>query len=161
KGFDVLIDAFARVSGAHPEWTLVIAGAGTLDSALKRRARESCAAGRIEFVGLLANPERFLASSEVFVLASRYEGFPNALVEAMACGCAVVATDCQSGPSEIVTAGRDGLLVPVDDSCALAGALDTLMSDESRRSALADAAAASARRFRTCDIAQLWLGALQ
>ena len=76
------------------------------------------------------------------------------------CGCAVISTDCQSGPSEILVHQRDGLLVPVDDAGALAGALAGLMEDAVYRRRLGDLAAASAHRFKAPDIAQRWLDAL-
>jgi glycosyltransferase involved in cell wall biosynthesis len=86
-----------------------------------------------------------LAQSSIFVLPSRFEGFPNALLEAMAMGAAVVSTDCDHGPREIITHDEDGLLVPVDDVDALATAIGGLIAHEQRRGRIA----AQAQRVRT------------
>jgi GalNAc-alpha-(1->4)-GalNAc-alpha-(1->3)-diNAcBac-PP-undecaprenol alpha-1,4-N-acetyl-D-galactosaminyltransferase len=160
KGFDILIEAFARVSLDHPEWSLVIGGEGPLAGRLREHADRTCCAERIQLAGLVRQPEALLAGSEIFVLSSRYEGFPNALLEGMACGCGVIATDCRSGPAEIINPGVDGVLVAVEHVEALAAALDALMTDEVGRRRLGTAAAAAAERFRPEGIARLWLGLL-
>jgi glycosyltransferase involved in cell wall biosynthesis len=157
KGFDILIEAFARVQPRHPGWTLVIAGEGPLGGPLREQAGRAGVADRIEFTGLIRNPETLLADSEILVLASRREGFPNALLEGMACGCSVIATDCRSGPSEIIAPGIDGVLVPVENVNALADALDALMTDDAGRRRLGAAAALSAERFRAHGIAEQWI----
>lgn len=157
KGFDSLIAAFDRVASSHPDWSLVIAGQGPLEDALRTQALSTPWGNRIEFAGLLQKPEELLAASEIFVLSSRIEGFPNALLEGMACGCAVIATDCPSGPAEILTNGVDGLLVPVDDIEALAESLETMMDGDTRRRELGRAAMASAEAYRLSVIAEEWI----
>jgi len=157
KGFDTLIAAFERVAVRHHDWSLVIAGQGPLEGSLRAQALGTRCAHRITFAGLLQKPEELLAASEVFVLSSRFEGFPNALIEGMACGCAVIATDCPSGPAEILTPGVDGLLVPVDDVEALAASLEKLMAGEIGPRALGDAAMVSAQRYRSNAIADEWI----
>jgi glycosyltransferase involved in cell wall biosynthesis len=161
KGFDILIEAFARVSARHPDWALVIAGEGPLGVQLREQAGRTGCADRIEFAGVVRKPEALLHDSEIFVLSSRHEGFPNALLEGMACGCCVIAADCHSGPAEIITAGVDGVLVPVEDVGALAAALDTLMANGVETRRLGAAAALSAERFRADDIAERWLRLLR
>jgi GalNAc-alpha-(1->4)-GalNAc-alpha-(1->3)-diNAcBac-PP-undecaprenol alpha-1,4-N-acetyl-D-galactosaminyltransferase len=161
KGFDVLIEAFARAAMAHPDWSLVIAGEGPLDATLRQQASTTQSADRIVFAGLVRSPETLLRDSEILVMSSRFEGFPNALVEGMACGCCVVATDCPSGPAEIVRSGANGIVVPVDDVVTLAGALEALMSDDVERRRLGAAAAASAERFRADGIADQWIRLLK
>jgi GalNAc-alpha-(1->4)-GalNAc-alpha-(1->3)-diNAcBac-PP-undecaprenol alpha-1,4-N-acetyl-D-galactosaminyltransferase len=133
KGFDLLVEAFGRVAGAHPEWSLTIAGEGRERARLDSRIRALRLEGRILLPGRVADPLRFLATGQAFALPSRREGFPNALLEAMACGLAVVAFDCRSGPGEIVVPGRNGLLVPDGDVAALAAALDRVMGNGTLR----------------------------
>jgi GalNAc-alpha-(1->4)-GalNAc-alpha-(1->3)-diNAcBac-PP-undecaprenol alpha-1,4-N-acetyl-D-galactosaminyltransferase len=157
KGFDILIEAFHRLSTAHPEWSLVIAGEGPLAGALREQARRTSCAKRITFAGLIENPEVLLADSEIFALSSHWEGFPNALVEAMACGCCVVATDCRSGPAEIVSNGFDGVLVPVASVESVARSLDALMGNGAERTRLGAAASISSMRFRAKGIADEWI----
>ena len=122
KGFDVLLRAFA-LARAQVNCRLVIAGEGAEREKLFALARELGVADNFSLPGFCANPFALMARASVFVLSSRWEGFPNALVEAMACGARVVATDCPSGPREILDGGRYGRLVPVDDAQGLAAAL--------------------------------------
>jgi GalNAc-alpha-(1->4)-GalNAc-alpha-(1->3)-diNAcBac-PP-undecaprenol alpha-1,4-N-acetyl-D-galactosaminyltransferase len=157
KGFDTLIAAFDRVAVRHHDWSLVIAGQGPLEASLRAQALRTRSADRITFAGLLQKPEELFAASEIFVLSSRFEGFPNVLVEGMACGCGVIATDCPSGPSEIVTPGVDGLLVPVDDIEALAVSLEKLMTGEIAARELGNAAMVSAQRYRINAVADEWI----
>ena len=137
KGFDRLLDAFARIAAAHPEWGLLIAGRGSMQNALQRQARRLGLQGRIHLAGWTEDPTPTLSESDVFVLPSRFEGFGIALIEAMAAGVPVVAFDCPAGPREIVRHGTDGILVPDGDVNALSQALAQVMSDPARRAALA------------------------
>ena len=89
-----------------------------------------------------------MARSAVFVLASRFEGLPGALIQAMACGVPVVATDCRWGPSEVVRDGVDGLLVPVDDPRAMADKIDYLLDHPQAAAALAASGRGRVQRFR-------------
>ena len=91
-----------------------------------------------------------------FVLSSRFEGFPNVLLEAMAMGCPVIATDCPSGPREIVRDGEDGLLVATEDARALAEALKRILNDVKLRRRLGESAVGVRERFSTDRIAGLW-----
>ena len=79
--------------------------------------------------GFVDNPFAFMAHAAVFVLSSRYEGLPGVLIQALACGCPVVSTDCPSGPREILDHGRFGPLVQVGDVAALAGAIEQVLAD--------------------------------
>lgn len=132
KGHHYLLRAFARVRQELP-CRLVVLGEGELLDELRQLATELQVADQVVFAGWQANPFNRIAAADLFVLSSRYEGFPNALLEAMALGVPVVATDCQSGPAEILAGGRYGLLVPVDDADSLAGALMKLAGDKELR----------------------------
>lgn len=140
KGFDVLIRAFARCGDVTSRWRLAIIGKGEEEERLKLLAREVAVADRVHFLGTVSDVGRVLSEASLFVLPSRYEGFPNALMEAMAAGTAVITTDCPSGPAELVEHRRTGLIVPPDDVDALSAAIEELVRDASLRARLADAA---------------------
>jgi glycosyltransferase involved in cell wall biosynthesis len=155
KGFDLLITAFARVAGARPDWTLTIAGEGPEREALESLVADLDLQGRVTLPGVVDAREH-LDGADLFVLSSRYEGFPNALMEAMAAGLAVIAFDCQSGPSEIVRDGVDGVLVPAEDTAGLASQLERLMDDPALRSRLGEAARDVVDRFSIERVMGLW-----
>jgi glycosyltransferase involved in cell wall biosynthesis len=90
----------------------------------------------VEFPGYVENPYAFMAAASTFALSSRHEGLPTVLIEALACGCPVVSTDCPSGPREILNDGEFGRLVPVDDEAALAGAIRSVLESPPDRERL-------------------------
>ncbi|MBU6478528.1 MAG: glycosyltransferase family 4 protein, partial [Xanthomonadaceae bacterium] len=136
KGFDLLIEAFAQVAPRHPGWNLVILGEGPLRDELARRVAEHNLAGRISLPGFDAHVRGAMRCADLFVLSSRYEGFPNALLEAMTEGLACVSFDCDAGPRELIDHRSNGWLVPAGDVRALAAALDALMGDADLRAQL-------------------------
>ena len=146
KGFADLLAAFAGLDG-HPSARLVVLGEGTERAALGRLALELGIAERVWFAGFDPNPFRYMARATVFVLSSRFEGLPGALIQAMACGAAVVSTDCPAGPAEIIDDGVDGFLVPVGDRPAMVARVGQLLEDAALRSRIGRAARRSARRF--------------
>lgn len=103
KGYQFLLKCFAKVCESEPEAGLVILGGGVLDSELKTLAAELKIEKSVLFLGIKKNPFSYISKSMIYVSASLYEGFPNALVEAMACGVPVIQTDCLTGPREILT----------------------------------------------------------
>lgn len=126
KGFDILLRAFAILSKRR-ETRLLVLGEGGHRGMLLRLAQELEIADRVDLPGFQSNPYAWIARADLFVLSSRWEGSPNVLTEALALGIPSVATDCPSGPSEILDHGRYGPLIPVDDFAALAAAMqDTL-----------------------------------
>lgn len=122
KDFRTLIRAFAKVR-VHRNARLVILGEGEQREELERLVTDLGLKPYVSLPGFVKNPYAFMARSAVFVLSSRWEGFPNVLVEAMAVGVPVVATDCMAGPAEILENGRYGQLVPVGDVDAMAAAI--------------------------------------
>lgn len=126
KDFPTLIEAFARLVHSRPA-RLVLLGDGPLRRALEARVRALGLADRVLFPGFVANPLPWMRHASVFVLSSMWEGLPGVLIEAMAAGCPVVATDCPSGPREILADGRFGPLVPVGDPGALARAIRQML----------------------------------
>ncbi|MBX6323738.1 MAG: glycosyltransferase family 4 protein [Rhodospirillaceae bacterium] len=156
KGYDVLLHAFAASGLPARGARLTILGEGPERAALEALARRLGIAGAVSLPGVVAEPERWMARCAVFVLPSRFEGFPNALLEAMAMGCAVIAADCDSGPRHIVRDGTDGVLVPVEDVDALAAALVRLIEDAALRARLGAAAVAVRERFSKAAILRRW-----
>jgi glycosyltransferase involved in cell wall biosynthesis len=122
KDFPTLLAAFARLRADRPA-RLVILGEGAWRERLLQQARHLGIAADVDLPGFQTNPYAFLARADLFALSSRWEGSPNVLTEAMALGTPVVATDCPSGPREILDGGRYGPLVPVGDADALAAGL--------------------------------------
>ena len=147
KGFDVLVRAFARIAPWYPDWTLQILGTGPQRGELEDLADSLGVRDNVRLAGWVDQPESALLESGVFVLPSRYEGFPNALLEAMACGLPCIASACDSGPAEIIRDGVDGLLVPPENVDALADALRQLVSDEAKRARLGRRAVEVTSRF--------------
>jgi glycosyltransferase involved in cell wall biosynthesis len=156
KGFDLLLHAFARPAQIHPEWTLLIFGEGPLRGHLEALRDELGLGERVRMPGRTRTVGAQLQRARIFVLSSRFEGFPNALCEAMACGCAVVTADCPSGPADIVRDGVDGLLVPAEDVDALADALERLIEDGDLRRRLGARAVEITDRFGEERILEQW-----
>ncbi|HEX8374262.1 MAG TPA: glycosyltransferase, partial [Geminicoccaceae bacterium] len=142
KDFPTLIRAFARIRALRPARLLVLgapdpardragyaAGLGELAAGLG-------VAGDVAFPGFAPNPLAYMARSAVFVLSSRHEGLPGVLIQAMACGCPVVSTDCPSGPAEILEGGRHGPLVPVGDDAEMARCILQALDGPPARAAL-------------------------
>lgn len=156
KGFDVLLQAFALSGLSQHEIQLTILGEGPERKGLERLARELGVFHAVLMPGVVLDPERWMGRASVYVLPSRYEGFPNALLEAMAMGCPVIAADCDSGPREIIQHGENGLLVPVGNIDALAAALQQLFNDEALRQRLSTAAVKVRERYSKKAIVSQW-----
>lgn len=139
KDFATLLEAFALLRAKRPS-RLVILGEGRERSRLEARARTLGIASQLALPGFIADPYPYLARAALFVLSSQWEGSPNALTEALALGVPVVATDCPSGPREILGSGRYGPLVPPGDARALAAAMDATLDRPPEPDALRRAA---------------------
>jgi glycosyltransferase involved in cell wall biosynthesis len=134
KGIDVLLRAFAMVRHRHPVHLLVV-GDGPLSEELRALARELEIEGSVSWLGFQADPVNWLQAMDVFAFPSRLEGVPNAVLEAMATGLPIVATNI-GGVVDLLEEGRTGFLIPPEDSGALAAALDQLLSNAPLRADL-------------------------
>ena len=133
KDFATLIRAFARVRQGRPARLMILGAANPTNLAFAEELRAlpgDLGVGEdVAMPGFVDNPLAFMARASVFVLSSLYEGLPGVLIQALACGCPVVSTDCPSGPAEVLDGGRFGPLVPVGDVAALAGAIEQVLDD--------------------------------
>jgi glycosyltransferase involved in cell wall biosynthesis len=129
KNFQLLIDAFALVKRDYEDARLVILGEGPERRLLEERVHDHRLEGSVALPGFVDNPYACMARANVFVLSSDFEGLPTVLVESLALGTPVVATDCQSGPREILRGGILGDLVPVGNVCAMARAIARALTD--------------------------------
>lgn len=145
KRFGDLITVFASLAPRFPDWDLAIWGDGPLRIKLEARVAEAGLADRVLLPGRTATPWAELLASDLFVLTSEVEGFPNALIEAMALGLPCVSVDCPSGPREITRDGVDARLVPLNDASALEQALAGLMESAQERARLGEQGARSVR----------------
>lgn len=161
KGFDRLIDAFAQITEQCPDWNLLIIGDGPEKPNLQNTADKHGSTERITFPGWIESPwsvipQAIPPTASIAVLPSRYEGFPNALLEAMSQGIAPIAFDCESGPSEIIHHDKNGLLVPQGNIPELAIAMQSLAQDNALRTRLAATARDVTNRFSLERIFALW-----
>jgi glycosyltransferase involved in cell wall biosynthesis len=162
KQFDRLLEAYARLAPSHPDWDLVILGEGPERARLQADIARLGLGDRVRMPGRAGNVGDWYARADLYVMSSRYEGFPNTLAEAMAHGCAAVSYDCDTGPRDIIRDGVDGLLVrPVGDVPALADALDRLMGDEATRYAMGCRAIEVQHRYSPERIFGMWLDILE
>jgi len=157
KGFDGLLRAFAQLAAPFPDWDLTILGEGEQRAGLESLRDELGLGDRVSLPGRVGNMAAWYAASDLYVLSSQAEGLSNTLIEAMASGLPCVATDCDTGPREIIREGLDGVLVrPIDDPDALAARLAALMADPALRARLAGRAVDARDRFSTARIMALW-----
>ncbi len=129
KDFPTLLRAFSLVRREVPS-RLLILGEGEKRRELEELAEELGIREDLDMPGFVKNPYKYMRRASVFVLSSQWEGLPTVLVEAMACGCPVVSTDCPSGPAEILQGGECGLLVPPRNAEELAAAILRVLKDK-------------------------------
>jgi len=157
KGFDLLVQAYARVAAGHPDWDLVILGEGDERPRLQAQIDAAGLSDRVAMPGRVGNVGDWYGSADLYVLSSRFEGLSNTLLESLASGLAAVCFDCDTGPREVVRDGVDGVLVrPNGDVPALATALSALMGDDAARQAMAGRAIEARERFSAQRVLGLW-----
>jgi glycosyltransferase involved in cell wall biosynthesis len=155
KGFDTLIRAFADLVPQNKGLNLLIYGEGALRPALESLIRELGLAQHVFLPGTVRDIEGTLSQADLFVFPSHYEGFPNALCEAMAAGLPVIASAC-SGTVDILREGVDGRLFPVGDVNRLGALLTELIEDPAQRAALSKGALTLPDRFSEARVLKLW-----
>jgi len=156
KGIDLLLDTWAEVAPRHPDWRLRIYGSGEDEEILRKQCTALGLDDSVAWRGRTSDVPGALRGGSVFVLPSRGEGFPLAVMEAMAMGLPCAAFDCAPGVHEIVRDGEDGLLAALGNTGELARRLDTLMSDKDLRDRMGDAARTNIQRYATEKIVRRW-----
>jgi glycosyltransferase involved in cell wall biosynthesis len=156
KGFDLLIPAWAETAHLHPEWRLRLRGTGEMRQRLQALIEEYDVTDSVTLEGPAEDIGSDMAEASVFVLSSRFEGFPLILLEAMSKGMGVVAFDCPTGPADIVDDHRNGILVPAEDVEALSHGIREIVEDEELRRRAAAAAVETAQEFTIEAIGPQW-----
>ncbi len=160
KAQDSLIRAFARIADALPDWRLVILGEGPERARLEALVADAGLARRVTLPGHVADPFPFYRRAGVFVLPSRFEGTPNALLEAMACGLPAIVSDAIPDARRLIEAPGAGLIAPADDPRALARAMRRLGEDAALRQRFGTAARAAVQPFTLANVIKHWERAL-
>jgi glycosyltransferase involved in cell wall biosynthesis len=156
KGFDMLVKAFGQIASSRPDWDLVILGEGEERENLLSAIASMDLSNRIFLPGKAGNVSQWYKRAELFVLSSRFEGFPCTLIEAMAHSLAVVSFDCDTGPRDIIRHEIDGVLVTSGDVPALATVLSQLVNDETLLRSYAAHAVEVKDRFSMGRILSMW-----
>ena len=158
KGFDLLLQAWAKIEKNHSDWQMAIYGDGNREPYEQQMKELGIDSSRCHLNGPTADIQKEYVDSSVFVFSSRFEGFGMVLVEAMACGLPVVSFACPCGPKDIVKDGDDGLLVENGNLNALTDSLIRLMRDADLRRRMAANGIKNVQRFSMMHIAERWKG---
>lgn len=156
KGFDLLLQAWAKIEKQHSDWELAVYGMGDRTPYEQLMDQLQIDRSRCHLNGSTSDIKKEYLNSSLFVFSSRFEGFGMVLIEAMACGLPVISFDCPCGPKDIVRHNEDGLLVPSGNFDSLAEAIQQLMSNDQKRQQMASAALVNVRRFQLDEIAGKW-----
>lgn len=157
KGFDLLLQSWAKIEKEHPDWQLAVYGMGERGPYERIIDDLKIDRSRCHLNGSTSDIKKEYLDSSLFVFSSRFEGFGMVLIEAMACGLPVVSFDCPCGPKDIVRHQEDGLLLPSGDVTKLAEAMHQMMSDDTLRRQMASKALLNVRRFQMDEIAKRWI----
>jgi glycosyltransferase involved in cell wall biosynthesis len=156
KGFDLLVEAWAKVAAQHPDWTVRVYGTGPEEMALRAQIEAAGLDGRVELMGQTDDVPRALREASALAMPSRAEGWPLVLGEAMATGVPCVAFDCAPGIREILSDGEDGIVVAPGNVTGFAEALGRLIADEETRRRMGAQALVSVQRFSPDAVADRW-----
>lgn len=157
KNYASLIRAFKYVADKHPDWTLEIYGDGTQEMVLKSLIDKLNLKKHVFLKGFSSNVKEVMTNASIFALSSIFEGFGLVIVEAMACGLPVVSYACPCGPKDIITEGKDGFLVNVNDEIDLANKINLLIEDEELRQQMSNAAIIKAEQYSINNITSMWM----
>ncbi|MEV6332315.1 glycosyltransferase [Streptomyces sp. NPDC051909] len=156
KGVDLLLEAWSDVAPKHPDWILRVYGSGEEEAALKEQSARLGLTAQVEWMGRTSDVPGALKDSSLFALSSRGEGFPLALMEAMATAVPCVAFDVAPGVHEIITDGENGVIVTPGNTVDFARRLDELISDQELRDRMGDKARVDIQRYSTDEIVARW-----
>ncbi|WP_017584267.1 glycosyltransferase family 4 protein [Nocardiopsis valliformis] len=156
KQYPLLVEAFSHVVAEHPQWRLHIHGGGDRDEELRATIDRLGLGDHVSLRGRTTDMLGELSKASLLAVSSRVEGFGMTIIEAFSVGVPVVSFDCPHGPREIIEHGRNGLLVPPQDTKALGEALSRLVSDREERHRMGEAALASSSAYQLEDITQQW-----
>ena len=156
KGFDLLLQSWAKIEKQFPDWEMAIFGDGNREPYQRQMKELGIDSSRCHLNGPTAEIQKEYVKSSVFAFSSRFEGFGMVLIEAMACGLPVVSFACPCGPKDIVRDGEDGFLAENGNVDALAAKLSMLMNDTFLRNTMARAAVRNVQRFSMAKIAEQW-----
>lgn len=160
KGYDVLLDAFAELKTDLPDWHLVILGGGPMKDELGQQAANLGISDRVYFAGYMADPFPWYRAAKVFVHPARFEGLPNAVLEAMSERLPVVVTDSQEGLRDMLVDHKSGMVVPVNSARALAAAMMEAAKDPELRRRLGSAASVAVEPCKAAYAVAAWTTAL-
>lgn len=156
KDFKTLIEAFQLIAKEHQDWKVKIYGIGDMKDELQELIDSKQLQNQVILCGRTEKPYLALSESEIFVLSSNYEGFPNVLCEAMFAGCACISSDCVSGPRELINNGENGYLFDIGDSKTLSKQLETLINDDECRNKFSENAFNTVQRLTVENIFEKW-----
>ena len=157
KNYASLIKAFKNVVDKHPDWTLEIYGDGPQKMELKSLINQLNLKRHVFLKGFSSNIKEVMTNASIFALSSIFEGFGLVIVEAMACGLPAVSYACPCGPKDIITDGKDGFLVKVNDENALADKINLLIGKEKLRQQISNAAIIKAEQYNINNITPMWM----
>lgn len=158
KNPKMLLQAFLKLADRYPQWSLKFVGDGPQMQQLQEMCKDTPVCERIFFTGRVEDVPKEIATASIFILTSKQEGMPNALMEAMVSGIAVISTDCPcGGPAELIEQEQNGILIPVDDEEALTEAMTRLMAQDAYRNTLGENAKKLIEKVHPDRVNREWL----